>query len=214
MGTREIELALRRKLIGLQLQTARLEAGLDAATCASWVNVSPEELEAWESGQRPVPFSALVRLARRLDLPLAVFEDSTPLSPAETSTFTQTVGTHLKAFRERAGISIEDLAARAGIAPEDLAAAEAGTLDLEAAVLVTLGRELGFSLEDVTRPVTHKPVPDIPDDLAEWLAVKDHQQLVRQLQALLDQPVEALTALGGLILDAAMLVTNREQTSQ
>lgn len=214
MGTREIELTLRRKLIGLQLQTARLEAGLDAATCASWVNVSPEEVEAWEAGQKPVPFSALVRLARRLDLPLTAFEDSAPPSSEDAVPLTQTVGARLRAFRERAGLSVDELAARVGLAPEDLAAAEAGTRDLEAAVLVTLGQELGFSLEEVTRPADPQPAPAIPNDLAEWLAVKEHQQLVRQLQALLDQPAEALTALGGLILDAAILVTNREQTSQ
>ncbi|MDQ7028657.1 MAG: helix-turn-helix domain-containing protein [Ardenticatenia bacterium] len=63
------ELTLRRKLIGLQLQAARLEAGVSVEICAAWLGVSAEELRAWESGLEPVPVSVALRLARRLELP-------------------------------------------------------------------------------------------------------------------------------------------------
>ncbi len=211
METREAEITLRRKLIGLQLQTARLEAGLDQATCAAWLGVSPEDIEAWESGRKPLPFSALVRLARRLDLPLAAFEDGALPSSAGAS-LQQTVGARLKAFREQAGLSLEALASQVGVSPEELSAAEAGTLDLDAAVLATIAKDLKFSLEAfVHPPVERLPETQIPQDLAEWLAAEEHQQLVRHLRALLDQPAEALTSLGRLLLEAALLATSKAE---
>ena len=213
MGTREPEIALRRKLIGLQLQAARLEAGLDVTTCATWLGVSPEDLDAWESGRTPVPFSALVRLARRLDLPLAAFEDGSPSSPPEASSLRQRIGSRLKRFREQAGLSLEALASQVGLSPDQLAAAEAGALDLDAAVLAAIAKDLGFSLEALVQPSTEEPSleAELPPDLAKWLAVKEHQQLVRHLQVLLDQPVEALTSVGRLLLDVVLLATSQEQ---
>ncbi|GEM_PF-4238948 len=210
------EITLRRKLVGLQLQAARLEAGVSVETCASWLGVSPETLGAWESGRDPVPLSVALRLARRLELPLTAFEDgpSSDDRSADGASLSALVGARLRHFREAAGLSPEALAADVGLSPEELLAAEEGEVELDMATLVTLTKRLQVSLEDVVVPVPPEPADNsanLPPELAEWLAAEEHQELVRLLQATVAQPVEAITAVGRLLVEVAMVRAQEER---
>ncbi|MFW5942242.1 MAG: helix-turn-helix domain-containing protein [Chloroflexota bacterium] len=66
-------LSVRRKMIGSLLRQARLEAGLSVAELAQQSGVEPETLEAYELGQREIPFLELEELARALDLSIDDF---------------------------------------------------------------------------------------------------------------------------------------------
>ncbi|HSM55752.1 MAG TPA: helix-turn-helix transcriptional regulator [Candidatus Sulfomarinibacteraceae bacterium] len=79
-------LALRRKMIGGLLRQARLEAGLSVEELAQRSGVQPDTLEAYELGQRAIPFLELEELARTLDLSIDYFLEDRhgPLARHET----------------------------------------------------------------------------------------------------------------------------------
>jgi transcriptional regulator with XRE-family HTH domain len=74
-------ISVRRKMIGVLLRQARLDAGHDEAALAAMLKVTPEQIRHYELGQAPIPFSELEALASFLDLPLSYFLDEVKPQP-------------------------------------------------------------------------------------------------------------------------------------
>lgn len=65
--------ALRHRIIGLQVRQARHAARLTLPDLAAHLNISPEQLAAYELGQWPISLPELESIAARLGLPVEHF---------------------------------------------------------------------------------------------------------------------------------------------
>jgi transcriptional regulator with XRE-family HTH domain len=75
-------LTIRRKIIGVLLRQARLDAGKSQKQCAEALSCSAGRISQYERGQRDVPLPELEALADFLEVPIAHFldEQASPLS--------------------------------------------------------------------------------------------------------------------------------------
>lgn len=75
-------MTIRRKIIGVLLRQARLDAGKSQKQCAEALSCSVGTISQYERGQRDIPLPELEALADFLDVPIAHFldEQTTPLS--------------------------------------------------------------------------------------------------------------------------------------
>ncbi|MDQ7028658.1 MAG: helix-turn-helix transcriptional regulator [Ardenticatenia bacterium] len=124
------------------------------------------------------------------------------------------MGARLKRLREAAGLSPEALAAEAGLTPDVLLSAEEGEIELDMATLVTLAKRLHASLEEIIPVATSGGAEngvDLPPELVEWLTDEEHRALISLLQTVLAQPVEAITAVGRLLLEVALIRVDQEE---
>jgi transcriptional regulator with XRE-family HTH domain len=69
--------ALRDRVIGIRLQTARQDAQLSREELAQASGLSPDQVETYELGQQPVPFPELTSLAAGVRQPMAYFLEGT-----------------------------------------------------------------------------------------------------------------------------------------
>lgn len=67
--------AVRQRMIGAQLRMSRLERGFSLVEVAEKAFTSPTLLEAYEMGQKPIPFPDLEALSAVLDLPMKALVD-------------------------------------------------------------------------------------------------------------------------------------------
>jgi transcriptional regulator with XRE-family HTH domain len=75
-------MTVRRKIIGVLLRQARLDAGKNQKQCAAALSCSAERISQYERGQKGIPLPELEALADFLDVPITHFldEQTTPLS--------------------------------------------------------------------------------------------------------------------------------------
>jgi transcriptional regulator with XRE-family HTH domain len=75
-------MTIRRKIIGVLLSQARLDAGKSQKQCAEALSCSVERISQYEQGQRDIPLPELEALADFLDVPINHFldEQMSPLS--------------------------------------------------------------------------------------------------------------------------------------
>jgi transcriptional regulator with XRE-family HTH domain len=67
--------AVRQRMIGVLVRKARLEAGMQPEALADAARITPQELEAIELGELPVPLPALEALSGALDRSIREFQD-------------------------------------------------------------------------------------------------------------------------------------------
>jgi transcriptional regulator with XRE-family HTH domain len=75
-------MTLRRKIIGVLLRQARLDAGKSQKQCAEALSCSAGRISQYERGRRGIPLTELEALADFLDVPINHFldEQTTPIS--------------------------------------------------------------------------------------------------------------------------------------
>ena len=75
-------MTIRRKIIGVLLRQARLDAGKSQKQCAEALSCSADRISQYERGQSDIPLPELEALADFLDVPITHFldEQTTPLS--------------------------------------------------------------------------------------------------------------------------------------
>ena len=127
--------AIRRKIIGVLLQGARLKAGRTKKECADVIGVTPGILSAYEEGRRDISLPELELLAYFLHVPVGSFleGDDESLVGAETSPSMQVIelrhriiGALLREAREQKGKSQKELAQAAGCSPRLVGQYESG----------------------------------------------------------------------------------------
>lgn len=73
-------LAVRHRMIGVQLRQARMERGLTVEDCANALGTTPARIKAFESGREPVPLPELETLTEFLGLSLeSLVSESGPI---------------------------------------------------------------------------------------------------------------------------------------
>lgn len=73
-------LAVRHRMIGVQLRQARMERGLTVEDCANALGTTPARIKAFESGREPVPLPELETLTEFLGLSLeSLVTDTGPI---------------------------------------------------------------------------------------------------------------------------------------
>jgi transcriptional regulator with XRE-family HTH domain len=74
-------MTIRRKIIGVLLRQARLDAGKNQKQCAEALSCSADRISRYERGQSDIPLPELEALADFLDVPISHFldEQTTPL---------------------------------------------------------------------------------------------------------------------------------------
>lgn len=112
-------LSLRRKILGVLLQGARLRSGRTKKECAEALGVSPGTVSAYEGGREDISLPELEILAYFLDVPLAQFwsDGESVIEPVTTPPPDQLVALRqriiavlLHEARVKAGKSLQDLA--------------------------------------------------------------------------------------------------------
>ncbi|MGD2103514.1 MAG: helix-turn-helix transcriptional regulator [Anaerolineae bacterium] len=115
----ERRLALRDRMIGVLLRSARRESGRTKAECAEALGVSTDVIDAYEEGRKSISLPELEVLGYALDTPVAYFTQSEPQlkkkpdSPDFQSILQlrhRMIGVLLRQARLEAGMSRGDLA--------------------------------------------------------------------------------------------------------
>jgi transcriptional regulator with XRE-family HTH domain len=68
-------IALRQRVIGVLLSQSRLQAGQNHAQIAEATGIDAETLQAYEIGEKPIPYIHLEQIAKALDISIDTFLD-------------------------------------------------------------------------------------------------------------------------------------------
>jgi transcriptional regulator with XRE-family HTH domain len=189
------EQTLRAKIIGAQLQDARLAAKKSIEECAQALSLEADAYVLVETGERPISLPELETLAFLLDVPLEHFWERQPLPPPEDEhaiTDMQSlmalrhrmIGALMRQARLEAGYSLESLAERSGVDAASLEAYEFGRQPVPLPLLESLSGLLHRSIREFQDQ--HGPI-------GEWnarrKAVKEFLALPLELQVFISKPI-------------------------
>lgn len=152
---------IRRKMLGVLIRDARLNAARTVEDCARLLNVEPQVVEAWEYGDESPTLPHLELLAYYLDVPVSHFWGQKTLEMDKSSKGAvqneymalrnRMIGALLRQAREEAELSYEDVSERSQIPIETLQHYEIGNLPIPMHELVILSgivnRNMSFFLE-------------------------------------------------------------------
>ena len=147
--------AIRRKIIGVLLQGARLKAGRTKKECADVIGVTPGILSAYEEGRRGISLPELELLAYFFHVPVGSFleGDDEALVRLETPPGTQVmelrhriIGVLLREAREQKSKSQKELAQVVGCSPRLVSQYESGQHPIPLAELEAFAEELDLPL--------------------------------------------------------------------
>ncbi len=153
------ELALRRKIIGVLLQGARLRAGKTKKECAEVLGVSASTFTAFEEGRKDIALPQLEVLAYALNVPVSsFFEDKEqdklvseePALPVEQvmALRNRIVGVLLRQARTQANLTQKELASALGVPARRITQYEYGQRPVPIA-------ELLHMTDVLHRPITY-----------------------------------------------------------
>jgi transcriptional regulator with XRE-family HTH domain len=220
--SKQVQVALRTKKIGVLIRDARLAAHKTLPECAQLVGVSGGILRSWEEGRRAPSLPELELLAYSLHINLQHFWSKEAVSddvlltksmnlPALIGIRQRLVGVHLRQLRENASLSLQTLSEQAGISTARLRAYEMGERPIplpELEVLVTL---LGGQIEalfDQTGPigkwmVQQKAVQDflqLPTEVQDFVSKPANSSYLKLAMKLGGLPIEKLRSVAGTLL--------------
>ena len=148
--------AIRRKIIGVLLQGARLKAGRTKKECADVIGVTPGVLSAYEEGRRDISLPELELVAYFLRAPLRSFlegedeslvrQDAPPPGPRVITLRNRIIVALLREAREQKRKSQKDLAQAIGCTPRHITQYEHGQKTIPLLQLETLAEYLGVPL--------------------------------------------------------------------
>lgn len=121
---------LKQKMLGVRIQAARVQTGLDLADVAEKMGISPKTLTQYEQGQAETSLPELEALAHICHVPVTYFW-SNGQAPATNlakriSIRQKMIGARLGQMRQKAGQSQAELAKAIGSSAEQIAAFERG----------------------------------------------------------------------------------------
>ena len=185
---------LRARILGVLIRDARLANGASEAEVAAALDVTEDQVSAWEFGQEAPGLPQLEMLAYFLGIPVSHFWNTKTISGQEEERQIprehygelrdRVIGAMLTIARKDAKLSQEELAAASGLTPEHIAAYEMGQMSIPFPELTSLStavrKPLSYFLEDGNR-------------IGNWLALKEEyqrfSQLPEEVRAFVIQPV-------------------------
>lgn len=146
--------SMRAKILGVLIQDARRHAGRAVAQCADAINLSPEQFEEAEQGDRVLSLPELEVLAIYLGVPMAHFWGTQTLDDLPEPNYGDVlalrhriVGGLLKQARLDAQRSQEALADQIGVDEATIEAYEQGQKEIPFLHLEELAQTLGVSID-------------------------------------------------------------------
>ncbi len=219
--------AIRRKIIGVLLRQARLEAGKSLKECAAFLGISSSTLSAYEHGRREISLPELELLAYLLKVPLEYFLDVEPENPDRPSETISSgadlllvrqriVGALLRQARQDAGISQKELAQVIGCSPGRIAQYEYGQrpipiLELEA-IANFLGLSLSYFQDEETGPVAKqlrlyrewRQFQQLPPEVRAFVLDPLNRHYIEVARQLSEMPAGALRDLAAGLLEITL----------
>lgn len=217
------EMLARRKTVGILLKKARQRAGLDVATCARMLEITPEQVNGLEAGSADFTLPQLEILSRMLGIPVSYFwsEDATPEvwqaplpTPALLEIRRRMIGVQIRQARLAAGKSLGECAQLLDATTETLLAYEYGKSDIPFHELETLAEFLQVPLsyfvdEDLLSNSEKEQqllelIDQLPDDVREFVLKPANVLYLRLAMLLSDLSTETLRQLGEGFLDITL----------
>lgn len=216
---------IRGKMVGVLLRDARLKAARSLADCAALLRVSPEEVEAWEYGDRVPSLPQLEILAYYLGVPVSHFwsmntlNDEHQVEPdAQTEYMAlrdRMIGALLRQAREEAGLSLDDLSTYSGLPAAQIARYELGEESLPLHHLSVLASGVRKNMSYFLESSSHigqwlaikeewKHFCDLPDDVRQFAANPLNLGFIEIAIMLSQMPVDRLRRVGESVLNITM----------
>lgn len=215
---------IRGKMLGVLLRDARLGAGRALADCAALLNVSVEQIEAWEFGDEVPSLPQLEILAYYLGVPVSHFWGQETLESTRGKMSAQgeyialrqrMIGALLRQARQQASLSIDELAAAAEIGRAALELYELGEVPLpmhELAVLAGLVKKnVSYFLESSSHigellalQEMWKHFTELPEDLRQFAANPLNIGFIEIAMMLAQMPADRLRRVGESVLNITM----------
>jgi len=214
--------AIRRKIIGVLLQGARLRAARSKKECADVIGVTPGILTAYEEARRDISLAELELLAYYLHAPIRTFvegeDDSLVVPDAPPSSQVlglrnRIIGALLREIREQKKKSQKELAEAAGCSPRRIQQYEQGQLAVPLVQLEAMAEELGISaayfLDEGVGAVGERELEDyqakmfqaLPEDVRAFIAQPTSTPYLRVAMHLAEMPAGTIRTLAEGLLD-------------
>lgn len=156
--------SMRARILGVLIQDARRHAERSVAQCARAVNLTPEQFQEAEQGQRALSLPELEVLAIYLGVPMAHFWGTQTLDETPQPDYDEVlalrhriVGGLLKQARLDAGRNQEEVAEQVGVDGDTIDAYEKGQEEIPFVHLEEmahyLGVSIGYFLDDERGPL-------------------------------------------------------------
>jgi transcriptional regulator with XRE-family HTH domain len=225
MAINPIVKIIRAKKLGILMRDAREKSGKPLESCAQAIGVSTEELQAIESGERPVTLPELEILAYYLDVPLEHFWDNEVLKTVERNKVEnpeqlkearqKAIGDLILQSRNEAGLTQDDLSTQAGIPLTNLQAYEQGEAPIPLPDLEALAMILNNAIKDYedhtgpvgnwfTRKQSVNSFLELSPELQEFVSKPINRPYLELAVKLSELKVERLRDLGESLLEITL----------
>ncbi len=215
-------IAIRRKIISVLLQGARMKADKSKKDCATALGVSTSVYAAYEAGRRDISLPELEVLAHFLKMPVSDFfenqdrvvKEETPVSRAEVVQLRQRIiGALLRKVRLDKSKSAKELAEQLGISPRRITQYEYGQLPIPISQLQEIADILQMPMryfideghgtigEEAAMRNQFRQFSELPDDIRRFVANQSNLSYLRVAQRLANMTTEQLRDIAAAILD-------------
>ena len=217
-------LAIRRKIIGVLLQGARLSAGKSKKECAEAIGVSTLRITQFEEGRKDIALPQLELLAYALKVPVSSFfkdkEQDKLLAqeaelPAEQvmALRSRIIGVLLRQARAEAGKTQKDLAAELGISARRITHYEYGQRPIPVAELLHIADALGLPMsyfldEGIGRIGQREQIQsqferfsELPDDVRDFVSRYTNLPYLRVAVRIADMDADRIRKIAEGLLD-------------
>ncbi len=213
---------LRRKIIGVLLQGARMKSGRTRKECADVLGCPPGLIAAYEEGRKDISLPELELLAYFLGVPVAQFwsgEDEIVEPPTLppvgqlVALRQRIVAVLLREARLKAGKSLADMAAVLGCSPRRISEYERGQRPIPLAHLELLGEHLGvpvsYFLDEGIGTIGERELNDrlfeqfkaLPEDVRQFVVQPMNVMYLRVAMRLAEMPASQLRGIAEGLLE-------------
>jgi transcriptional regulator with XRE-family HTH domain len=226
MAIPPIEITIRSKKLGVLIRQARHKLGKSVAECALAIEVSEEDFNQFEFGEKSPSLPEIEALAYYLNLPLEYFlgrEDlptpsqQTSLKNLEKLTLlrNRVIGAKIRKSRYDTGLSLKELSQMTGISEEKLTAYEFGDRSIPLPELESITKVLNQSpldYLDERGPIgywrkqryTMRQIQHFPPDLQEFISKPVNRPYLELAQRLSEMSVDKLRAVAEGLLEITL----------
>ena len=214
--------ALRARILGVLIRDARFAKEVSEAEVANVLNVSEDQVRAWEFGQQAPSLPQLEMLAYYLGVPVSHFWNTTTISAEQQARRVpedkynelrnRVIGAKLMLARQEAKLSREELAAATGLTEDKIVAYEFGQMAVPFPELTSIStavrKSVSYFLEDSNRVGTFLKLQDdyqrfseLPEDLRNFVTQPVNAPFIDIAMRLSKLQVHELRAVGENILN-------------
>ncbi len=219
-------MTLRAKKLGILMRDARMSTGKTQPDCAQAMDVTPDQLQAFEMGEASPSLPQLELLSFFLDVPLDHFWSQQTLTGKENGKKdidpVQLIGIRqrmvsvlIRKARVEAGLSLDQVSERTGLPIQDLQCYESGEAPLPLPSLEALSQVLNRDVKDFidqNGPVGSREVErriaqellEMPTELRVFITKPINRPYIELAQRLSEMSVEKLRAVAEGLLEITL----------